>query len=264
MNIKFSAWLSFALIAILQSCSINTETTYYRDSASSMESHILLDKSMMGMMSMMGNNSEDLFKNNNSLSNITTDWKSLYDIQKEGKIVVNPDSAQVLKKLFLKVNKEKNEIYGLSIKYDKLLPNEITNLLAQNKKLKEMPLQNFAQWNGKTLTIDTDKFNSATFLNEIGNEAKENSVSEPKTKSDSIEVYGNQMKQGFLGMIRMFNMNFSNTLKFQKPIKTIVGEHDFVKKIDNKTIQINVRSNDLFDGGKSLVHKDKKIVITTE
>ena len=53
-------------------------------------------------------------------------------------------------------------------------------------------------------------------------------------------------------------------LKFQKPIISIVGKHDFVKQIDKKTIQITVRSNDLFDGSKNLVNKDKQITITTE
>ena len=72
------------------------------------------------------------------------------------------------------------------------------------------------------------------------------------------------MAQSMAGLMKMVNMNFSNTLKFQKPIKSIVGKHDFVKQIDNKTIQINVRSKDLMDNGKTLVNKDKKIIITTE
>ena len=104
----------------LQSCSVNTETTYYKDSATSMESHILMDQSMLGMMKTMGSKAEVL-QNSKELSNLTTDWKSLYDIQKTGKITVNEDSAKVLKKLFMKVNKQKGEVYGLSLKYDKLL-----------------------------------------------------------------------------------------------------------------------------------------------
>ena len=72
------------------------------------------------------------------------------------------------------------------------------------------------------------------------------------------------MAEGMLGMMKMINMNFTSTLKFQKPIISIVGKHDFVKQIDKKTIQITVRSNDLFDGSKNLVNKDKQITITTE
>ena len=86
----------------------------------------------------------------------------------------------------------------------------------------------------------------------------------PKTKSDSLEVYGKQMAKGMVGMMKMFNINLNSTLKFQRPIKSIVGKHDFVKQIDSKTIQINVRTNDLLDNGKALTYKDKRIIVTTE
>lgn len=257
---KSGLWILGIALFILQSCSINTETTYYKDSASSMESNILLDKSMLGMMNMMGNR-EDPLRNPTDFGNLSTEWKSLYDIQKDGKLTLNQDSVKVLKKMFMKLNKDNNEVYGVSLKYDKLFPAEIASLVNQSKQLRKMPLQNIAVWNGNSLTIDTDKFNSAKFLDEIENTP---TTTKPQTKSDSLEVYGKQMAQGAIGMMKMFNMNFTNTLKFQKPIKTIVGKHDFVKQIDNKTIQINVRSNDLLDGGKKLINKDKKIIITTE
>ena len=188
----------------------------------------------------------------------------MYDIQKDGKITLNKDSAKVLQKLFLKVNKAQGEIYGLSVKYDKLLPGEIATLLSQSKQLKNLPLQNVASWNGQVLTIDTDKFNSTEFLNEIGKNTPDSDNTKPKTKSDSLEVYGKQMAKGMVGMMKMFNINLNSTLKFHKPIKSIVGKHDFVKQIDNKTVQINVRTNDLLDNGKALTYKDKRIIVTTE
>lgn len=253
--------LIVALFGLL-SCSIKTETTYYKDSATSMESNILMDKSALGMLGMMGDKA-DLLKSGD-IKNLTTDWKSLYDIQKDGLVTLNSDSVQVLKKVFFKINKDKGEIYGLSIKYNKLLPGEITKLFSQSKRLKNIPLQNIGTWNGKSLTINTDKFNSTELLTEIAKPTSDSPNTPPKTKSDSIEVYGKQMAQGMLGMMKMFNLNFTNTIKFQKPIKTIIGKHDFVKQLDSKTLQINVRSDDLLDGGKNLTYKDKQIVITTE
>ncbi|MDR6921618.1 hypothetical protein [Chryseobacterium sp. 2987] len=257
--IKQMQWIWAAvLFAVLQSCSINTETTYYKDSATSMQSNILMDKSVMGMMSMLGTDSQKL----KELDNLPTEWKSLYDVQKNGKITINEDSAKALKKLYMKVNKDKGEILGLSLKYDKLMPSEITQLLNSDKRLKKIPLQDIAVWNGKSLTINTDKFNSDGILKILEEKDQpENTV--PQTKSDSIEAYGKQMASGMAGMLRMFNLTFTNTLKFQKPIKKIEGKHDFVKQIDNKTVQITVRSNDLIDN-KNLVDKDKKVVITTE
>ncbi|MGZ5273238.1 MAG: hypothetical protein ACXWCA_02865 [Kaistella sp.] len=259
---KNNLLLLITALFLLLSCSVNTETTYYKDAATSMESHILADKSMLGMLSMM--NTESPVKKVPQLSNLSTEWKSLYDIQKDGKITLNKDSAKVLQKMFMKLNKEQGEIFGLSLKYDKVLPGEVAMLLSQSKQLKRIPLQNAAQWNGKQLIIDTEKFNSTEFLNEIGKNNPSYDDSKPKTKSDSLEVYGKQMAKGMVGMMKMFNMNFTSTMKFQKPIKSITGKHDFVKQIDPKTIQINVRSNDLLDEGKSLTNKDKKIIIVTE
>ena len=260
---KFKLWMLVTGIFALQSCSVNTETTYYKDAATSMESNILMDQSALGLLSVMGNQSGSLAQSK-SLSNLSTDWKSLYDIQKDGKVTLNGDSVKVLKKMFLKLNKDKGEVYGLSLKYDKLVPSEIASLFAQNKQLKNLPLQNVAKWDGKTLTIDTDKFNTTEFLSEMSKNSKDGAIAQPKTKSDSVEVYGRQMAQGLLGMMKMFNMNFTSTMKFQKPITSITGQHDFLKQIDNKTIQINVRTKELLDDGKTLTHKDKKIVLTTE
>src|SRR5690606_40422086 len=144
------------------------------------------------------------------------------------------------------------------------VPSEIASLFAQNKQLKNLPLQNVAKWDGKTLTIDTDKFNTTEFLSEMSKNSKDGAIAQPKTKSDSVEVYGRQMAQGLLGMMKMFNMNFTSTMKFQKPITSVTGQHDFVKQIDNKTIQINVRTKELLDDGKTLTHKDKTVVVTTE
>lgn len=86
-------WAAVLLI-ILQSCSINTETTYYKDAATSMKSNILMDKNVMGMMSMMGSDPKKL----SELDKLPTDWTSLYTVQKHGKVTLNEDSAKVLKK----------------------------------------------------------------------------------------------------------------------------------------------------------------------
>ena len=260
---KLGLWVSGIGLILVQSCSVNTETTYYKDSASSMESNILMDKSMLGMMNMMGDK-KDVLENSKEFGKLTTDWQSLYDIQKDGLITVNKDSVKVLHKMFMKINKDKGEIYGLSLKYDKLLPTEIGALLNQSKELKNIPLQNVGKWDGKTLTINTDQLNSASFLFKVEGTADQKTIKNPTTKSDSIEGYGKKMAEGLMGMMKMFPITFSNTIKFKKPIKSIVGKHDNVKQIDKRTIQINLRSNDVLDEKNVLKDKDKQIIITTE
>ena len=260
---KIGLWVSAAALVIVQSCSVNTETTYYKDSATSMESKLLMDQSMLTFMNVSGQTSMGSGMPN--LKELPTEWKSLYDIQKDGKIVLNSKDAAPLKKLFLKVNKSQGDISGLSLKYDKLMPGEIAELLSQSKELKRIPLMDAARWNGNTLTIDTEKFNSAEFLSQIGENAGVNDpVSKPMSKSDSVAAYGRQMAQGMVGMLKMFNMNYKTTMKFQKPIKSITGKHDFVKQIDNKTVEINVNTKDLLDENHKFTNKDSKIIVTTE
>lgn len=265
MTKKFGLWFAAFLALLLQSCSVNTETTYYKDSATSMESNVLMDRSTLGLLSMMGDASNAVKKTaGEDYKNLTTEWKSLYDIQKTGKVVVNPDSAKVLKKVFMKLNKSNGELLGVSVKYDKLMPQEVMSLFAQNSHLKKMPLQDFAKWNGNKLTIDTEKFNVAEALQEIQKVKPDAKSEKPKTKQDSIEAYGRQMASGMVGMMKMVNVNITNTLKFQKPIKSIEGKHDFVEQVDKNTVKINVRTADLWDEGKKLKNKDKQIIITTE
>ena len=73
---KLGLWVSGLGLILVQSCSVNTETTYYKDSASSMESNILMDKSMLGMMNMMGDK-KDVLENSKEFGKLTTDWQSL-------------------------------------------------------------------------------------------------------------------------------------------------------------------------------------------
>ncbi len=261
INIKLLFFVGF--LGLLQSCNIQTETSYYKDSATSMQSTVLMDQSMMGMMNMTNQNSDS--KSLPGIGNLTTDWKSLFDLQKQGKVILNPDSTKVLKKMFLKLNKSNGELTGISLKYDKLMPQELQNLFSQSKSLNKLPLQNFGNWDGKTLTIDTDKFNSTDFIQQISQSNEDKKTTEtPKSKADSMQVYGEQLAKGMFGMMKLVNLHFSNTLKFQKPIKSIVGKHDFVKQIDDRTILINVNSRDLMNEKKKLTNQDKKIIITTE
>ena len=258
---KIGFWMSATALVLVQSCSVNTETTYYKDSATSMESNILMDRSIIEMMSMMNGAASEKITNLNTLP---ADWTSLYDLQKDGKIVLNEKEVGALKKMYIKLNRDKGAAMGLSLKYDKLLPAEVAQLFASKRQLKKIPLQDFGKWDGSKLEIDTEKFNLAESLHELQKVKPEENTAKPKTKSDSVEAYGRQMASGAIGMLKMFNGNFTNTLKFQKPIIEIEGKHDFVEKVNDHTIRINVRTADLWDEGKNLKNKDKKIIIYTK
>ncbi len=259
---KLTLWLAAGTLGILQSCSVNTETTYYKDAATSMESSILMDQSTMGILKML--NTSGKSESLPDITKLSANWQSLYDMQKDGKVVLNEKEVGALKKMYVKVNRQKDEIMGLSLKYDKLMPEEVASLFASKKELKSIPLQDIAKWDGEKLEINTQKFNIAESLYEMQKIKTNDNATTPRTKQDSIEAYGRQMASGIIGMAKMFNGNFTNTLKFQKPIKSIEGKHDFVEQIDSKTIRINVRSADIWDDGKNLKNKDQKVIIYTK
>lgn len=259
---KSGLWLAAGILILLQSCSVNTETTYYKDAATSMESSILIDQGMMGMLKMLGTEDQTVHAVPD-LQQITTEWKSLYDMQKDGKVVLNEKEVGALKKMFVKLDKNKGEILGISLKSDKLQPEEIAELFAHKKELKSIPLQDIAQWNGSKLEIDTEKFQIAETLYDL-QKPERTPLPKPKTKSDSVEAYGRQMADGMLNLMKMVNGNFTHTLKFQRPIQKIVGKHDFVEQLDDRTIRVNVRTADLWDEDKKLKNKDKKIVVHTK
>lgn len=96
---KISFWMVSAGFFVLQSCSLNSETNYFKDSATSMQTNILMDPSMLGMMNMMGNSVDTKeIAPGVDLNSLPTEWKSLYDVQKTGKIVLNEKDAGALKK----------------------------------------------------------------------------------------------------------------------------------------------------------------------
>lgn len=253
---KLKFWLVATAALTIQSCSVNTETTYYPDTSSSLESHIKVDQMLMGMMKSQDTNTAQLQK-------FPNEWKSLYDIQKNQKIIANPDSSAVLKKVFMKVNKTNNEIYEISFKYNQLKPQEIASAFSRGDNKRLMALQNIGSWNGKQLIIDTEKFSIADRLEDIESSPSELNKN-PSNKQDSLKAYGKQMTSGLLGALKMFNVNITNTIKFQKPIKSIEGKHDFVEQIDKKTVRVKVRTSELLEEGKTLKNRDKKIIITTE
>lgn len=253
---KWSFWLCALVFSIMVSCSVNTESTYYKDSASGMNVDVKMDKMLFGMMKSLGKDSAD---NNriSDLKHLTTEWKNLYDLAKEkGKVPKEKsDSAKVMKKIFMKINKENDEISGFSFKYDKLLPHEIA--MALNPKKKDKALKQIGSWDGKQLTLKMADLSPEKLSDLLKNDKK------PVTKEDSLVAAGSKMAEGMLDMLKLFEVKYKNRLKFESKIKNISGKHDFLKQIDDRTLELSYSLKDFTDG-KNLKNQDKKIIITTE
>lgn len=235
----------------LQSCSINSETVYHTDSATSTMLDVDMKDAMSMMKSMMSDSLSKGKKGLGELDKLPKTWTSLYELgKKEGKPdPKNPDSIRIMKKIFMKSNYENNEMAGVSLKLDHFT--KADNAIVKNfSKGQQLPIDNLTmnQWDGKTLTIDTDKLDLNSIKEIIAN------------KIPSDEMAGMSPET-----LKMLYKNIGATLKFEKKIKSISGKHDWISKADDYSVKINYDLDYLFDKNrKPLQNADKKVIIVTE
>ncbi|OCA68772.1 hypothetical protein [Chryseobacterium arthrosphaerae] len=233
----------------LQSCNINTEIVYHKDSASSLLTDIDTREFMAEMQAMTPDSlQQEKFKD---MDRFPTTWTSMYDLmKKEGKLKTeNQDTIRVLKKFFLKSAKEDNKPVpvGFSFKMDHITPKDY-ELIKNFNKDEKLPFdQNLSNtWDGKTLTINTDVFNVKNI--------------EEVLKAKGSEEETQQME----GMMMMFFKNIGTTLKFENKIKSITGKHDWLKQVDEYSVRITYDLKAMYDKDAKFKNADKKIIIVTE
>lgn len=232
---------------ILQSCSVNSEIVYHKDAASTSVMDIDTREFMAEMMAMTPDSLKQ--KEFGEMDRLPTTWTSMYDVaRKEGKLKTeNPDSIKIMKKIFMKSTKENNTFAGFSFKMDHFSPEDYL-ILKSFTKTEKIPLdQNiYNNWDGKTLTIDTENFNLKSIEEAI------------RSKSSKEEA------EKMAGMMIMFFKKIGTTLKFESPIKSITGKHDWVKQIDDHSIRIEYDLKTIYDKDSKFKKEDKKIIIVTE
>lgn len=258
---KFTFWLIPLLAIILQACAVDSVTTYHQDKTTSVLMNIDM-KDLLAMAKNMGGdsaNSDNKFKD---FEMYPRDWKNMYEIMQEDSekkgipMPKDKDSIQLIKKMFVKSNFENNEMTGIAFKMDRLTPEEIKNFSRTSKKSNFISATSSDNtiWDGKTLTLDTEYFNPQTFYETL----KKEMTLEAKTDSAKAEA------ESALAMMKMFNTKFNNKIKFETKIKSIQGKHDWVKKIDDYTIDMSFSFEQLLDESLKLNEKDKKVIIITE
>lgn len=240
--------LFIAAAFVLQSCTINSEIVYHKDAASTFATDIDMRQFISEMKSMTPDSLKQQ-KEFGEFDKLPTVWTSLYEIEKkDGKLKTHDkDSIRIMEKIFMKTNKENNEPVGFSLKMEHFTQTDYQMLSSYNKKEK-LPLdQNiFNNWDGKTLTIDTENFNLKNIEETL------------RSKSSKDEA------QHVEGMVTMFFKSIGTTLKFENKIKSITGRHDWVKQVDSKTVKIGYDLKAMYDPEMKLKNADKKIIIVTE
>ena len=258
---KFTFWLIPLLAIILQACAVDSVTTYHQDKTTS----VLMNIDMKDLLAMAKNMVGDSANSDNKFKDFEMyprDWKNMYEIMTEDSekkgipMTKDKDSIQLIKKMFVKSNFENNEMTGIAFKMDRLTPEEIKNFSRTSKKSNYISATSSDNtiWDGKTLTLDTEYFNPQTFSETL----KKEMTLEAKTDSAKAEA------ESALAMMKMFNTKFNNKIKFETKIKSIQGKHDWVKKIDDYTIDMSFSFEQLFDESLKLNEKDKKVIIITE
>ncbi|ASW75547.1 hypothetical protein IQ37_09265 [Chryseobacterium piperi] len=244
---KINFFLLLISLITLQSCRINSEIVYHKDAASSTVMDIDVRKFIAEMKAMSPDSLNK--KEFGEMDKVPTTWTSIYELdKKEGKLkTTNPDSIKIMKKIFMKSNKENNEYAGFSLKLDHFSKSDY-NALGNLSKGNQLPVdQNvFNDWDGKVLTLNTDNFN----LKNI-----EEALRSKTTKEESQSVEG---------LVMMMFKQIGTTLKFDDKIKSVQGKHDWFKQIDDHTIRIEYDLKTLYDKDYKFKNSDKKIVVVTE
>lgn len=246
-------------LVILTSCTINSVTTYHKDNTASM----LMDIEMKEFIHMSKSMEEDSTSGNKikELEIFPKDWKNMYEFAKEdatkkGKIFSEDnDSVRIFKKMFIKSNYQGNEMSGFSVKLDHISQQELRDFYKNSNKNNLINVTNSEEtlWDGKKLILDTEYFSPQKFSKGLEN----------KINTDSSIVEKESAEQ-VINMMKMMKMKFNNIIKFDSRIKSIIGKHDWLKQIDDYTIDMSFSVEDLSDENIKLKNADSKIEIITE
>lgn len=213
--------LFFISFFMLQSCSVNSEIVYHRDTSSTAITDVDTREFMAEVQAMTPDSLKK--KELGEMDKLPTTWTSVYELEKQqGKLKTkDPDSIRIMKKIFMKSKRENNEPLGFSFKMEHFTAQDYQALKNYTKDEK-LPLdQNiFNAWDGKTLIINTEDFN----LKNIEETLRTKSLKEETEKME--------------GMMMMFFKNIGATLKFENKIKSITGKHDWLKQVDAYSVRI--------------------------
>ncbi|MDQ0592453.1 hypothetical protein QFZ37_000822 [Chryseobacterium ginsenosidimutans] len=246
--------ISFLItLFVIHSCSVESEVIFHKDNTSTTMIDIDMKDAIVVLKSKIADTSQTKETGIEDLGKIPKGWTSTYKLGKNIRKlkIEDPDSIQVMKKIFMKSNFDKDEMLGLSLKMDHFSKDDYQKAGKLSKNY-QIPIDQAAMnsWDGKTLTIDTRELT----LNGIKNILINKDVS-PIQAQTSIEY------------VKMMYKKIGTTLRFEKKIKSITGKHDWITKTDDYSLKINYDLNYLFSPEKDrkpLINADEKVIVVTE
>ncbi len=233
---------------ILQSCNVSSEIVYHKDATSTS----VTDIDMRRFLAEVRAATPDSLKDKDEYSDLNkypATWTDLQELEQKSRDVkdTNPDHIRIMKKIFMKTNRENDLPTGVSLKTEHFNPDDYT-ILSNYLKTEKLPVEQniFNLWDGKVLTINTENFN----LKNI-----QAAITSSRTKDDPQKIEG---------MMMMYFKNISTTLKFENKIKSITGKHDWLKQIDDYTLKITYDLKAMYELEKEMKNADQKILVVTE
>ena len=240
--------LAFIFFSIT-SCSIDSDIVLHKDKTTS----TVMNVDMRVFFAIMKDSAfASSSKKSESFEKFPKTWTSYYDLRlKESKKAIPKDSAQLYKKMFVKSNMENNEMVGFSMKFDRF--SEADYAMFNSREENNLPITTnaFTKWDGKTLKINTNEFVNKDLREMVDMLAGKNDAGTAKITKSKESPADEKL------------MNFSTTLRFETPIKSMIGKHPWVKKIDDKTIQIKYSADDVMKASEKVL-KGGEIIITAE
>lgn len=233
---------------ILQSCNVNSEIIYHQDASSTSVTDIDMRRFLAEVRAATPDslNDKDEYSDLNKYPSV---WTNLQELEQKSRDVkdTNPDHIRIMKKIFMKANRENDRPTGVSLKTDHFTQNDYS-ILNNYLNAEKLPVEQniFNLWDGKTLTINTENFN----LKNIQAAITSNSTKDNPQKIES--------------MMMMYFKSINTNLKFENKIKSITGKHDWLKQIDDYTVKITYDLKSMYEVEKEMKNADKKIVIVTE
>lgn len=248
-----------SLSTLLFSCTTNSTTSFHKDETQSSTTDLDFTQ-FLALSKAFAPNSEAAFADTvEKLKKIPTDWIS-FDVAAtkmfgEDKVDFSTpsDTLDLMKKIFIKTNYLEKDLSGISLKYQNLNAKEMELLKyffsTQNFGF-SYPNAQLTKFNGNQLTIDTNKLVSEDITKFFNDTFAKSDV-----KTNEVQIRA---------ISKIFEINYTNILKFEKKIKSIKGNHPWISKKDDYTVLINYKLSDFYSEKYQSANHDKEVIITTE
>ncbi|MEM9686684.1 MAG: hypothetical protein AAF934_07160 [Bacteroidota bacterium] len=267
---KIILQLCFVLLLALTtvSCEINFESTFHKDTTTSMKVTLKIDEKMEEDMTSgqkeAGEDTPKKFKGY-SIAELPSKWTSFYALNKKsGKPLPSlQDSVRFLKSVWAKFDTKGDDLRGFSIKIDRAGKKDLRRFhqLFRDMSLEDGPNRNVTKrtetleprWDGKKLVIP------------VGEDPVAKEISNPEVQKTQAEA--KEALKFFTEMLNGANVIVSYTFTFECKIRKIQGTHDLIKKLDDYSVAYRVDMLDIVKKeakGERIKRADPEIIIWTE